>query len=386
MDSRKSFVIFSGSNDRAVLAFLRALSICGHRAYIVARTRADRVLRTHFARDVVFVRDTADLTIEIFLQCIEQVRQTACDGELVILPSSEYLNNFLLQHRDQIENTGCNIPLVDATTYNLLTAKRSATTFFASGGITVPTEYDHPESRKLPLVAKPLRNIDEQGKSLYPALLHTREDLQKFAAANIAEDYFFQEYIQGESRYLLVYISRDSKQVRTWSHRNLMQQPCGKSMLFAAPDNLHDEPVAQRIIEQLHALKFTGLGMIELIRDDSRTVFIEMNPRVWGPVQFCLDQHQPLLQAFIGECLHGDPLLYTTKLGTRKRSYYFWLGGVLDTIASRRRPTWHTSRISWLKLIRIGMQNDVFLRIDSWRYFLYEIASSLSKAIHVKRN
>lgn len=385
MNASKSFVIFSGGNDRAVLAFLRALSICGHRAYIIARTRADRVLRTRFARDVVFVRDTPDLSIDIFLHCIERVRLATHDESLVILPSSEYLNNFLLQHKSQIEQTGCSIPLVDAPTYNLLTEKRSSTTFFAAGGLEVPKEFDCLDERKLPLVAKPLRNLDAKGMSLYPILLHTKEDLQAFAAGNVAEDFFFQEYVQGESRYLFVYISHDSLQVLTWSQRNLLQQPCGKSMLFAAPDNLHEEPVAQRIIERLHAVKFTGLGMIELIQDGSRTIFIEMNPRVWGPLQFCLDQQQPLLQAFIGECLCGDPNAYTSKLGDRQRPYYFWLGGLLETFASRKRPTWHAIGIRWPQLIIIAIRNDIFLRADSWRCFIFEALKSLGKAIHGNR-
>jgi hypothetical protein len=385
MNTRKSFLVFSGGNDRAVLAFLRALSLCGHNAYIVARTHSDRILRTHFSRDVVLVRGSHELTPDLFFHCLEKVRLTSGDQELIILPSSEYFNAFLLRHRDHIERSGCQIPLVDARTYSLLTEKRSSTDYFSAGGITVPTEYSAPGDRQLPMVAKPLYNIDRRGRSLYPALLHTIEDVQNFTATNAIEDFFFQEYVHGPSRYLFVYISRDHKHVITWSQRNLLQQPNGKSMLFASPDELHNDPIAQRIIDRLHATNFVGLGMVELIQDKGRTVFIEMNPRIWGPIQFCLDQHQPLLQAFVGDCLHGDPLRYTTNLGNQRRAYYFWLGGLLETLASHSRPIWHAERVPWLKLIGTAIRNDVFIRMDSWRCFLFEAARSLIRAAHVNR-
>ena len=44
----KAFLVFSGGNDRAVLAFLRALRSCGERACVVARTSSDPIFRTSF--------------------------------------------------------------------------------------------------------------------------------------------------------------------------------------------------------------------------------------------------------------------------------------------------------------------------------------------------
>src|SRR3546814_5025111 len=89
-------------------------------------------------------------------------------------------------------------------------------------------------------------------------------------------------------------------------------------MLLAEPSSFHDSETAARIVEALRDANFHGLGMMEFIRAHDRDIFIEMNPRIWGPAQFCLDQAQPLLQAFIGEALHDKPLRFTHPQQDRK--------------------------------------------------------------------
>src|SRR3546814_3609722 len=124
------------------------------------------------------------------------------------------------------------------------------------------------------------------------------------SATDVFPDYLYQEDGKGESLYLLFYLSQKEGCDVTWSQRNLIQQPGGKSMLLAEPSSFHDSETAARIVEALRDANFHGLGMVEFIRAHDRDIFIEMNPRIWGPAQFCLDQAQPLLQAFIGEALH----------------------------------------------------------------------------------
>src|SRR3546814_15434033 len=91
---------------------------------------------------------------------------------------------------------------------------------------------------------------------------------------------------------------------------------------------------------------FHGLGMVEFIRAHDRDIFIEMNPRIWGPAQFCLDQAQPLLQAFIGEALHDKPLRFTHQQQRPQRRMYFWLDGLLGTFSTGESPTAHHDRTS----------------------------------------
>lgn len=369
----KTFLVFSGGNDRAVLGFLRALRLCGERARIVARTPQDRILRTLYRRDVKWIRPGHELSLDIFSDCIRRVRAATGDGALVVLPSTEYFNTFLLRHRREIEAMRCEIPLVDAALYARLTGKLSATAFFASAGLAIPREAPVSDGIELPVVAKPRRNVSATGQSLYPHLLENRGQLETFRRACDAGDYFFQEYVRGDSLYLLFYLSRTGRHDFLWSQRNLLQQPDGKSMLLADRSNFHRSEVAERIVRALRDADFHGIGMVEIIRTPGRDVFIEMNPRIWGPVQFCLDQRQPLVQAFIGEALTGDPLHYAGARTARSRKRYFWLGGVLETLRSGRQPVWHTPRQRLLPAVLRNLACDVYLRSDSWRCFLHDL-------------
>lgn len=386
-DEDKCFLVFSGGNDRAVLGFLRALRQCGKRALIVARTQDDRILKTSFRKDVKWIRSSHELSMEVFTQCLQGVREAVGQCPLAMLPSTEYFNTFLLRHRTEIETMGCEIPLVDAAVYDLLTSKRSSTELFAAAGFSVPHELNGSMAIKPPLVAKPLNNISREGQSLYPKMLRTRSELNEFQADPSAVEYFLQEYVQGESIYLLLYLPRSGGEELVWSQRNLMQQPNGKSMLFAEPSNFHHSPAAKHVINVLRQSQFWGLGMVEVIQTTDRQVFIEVNPRIWGPVQLCIDHQQPLLHAFIGEALHNDSKRYTLpKPGTRSlKKKYFWLAGLADTLAAGDRPVWHMSSWSIPKLIFTAMGNDVYLRMDSWRCFLRDLKRALKRALQRER-
>ncbi|MGH8040542.1 MAG: hypothetical protein ACREPN_00680 [Rudaea sp.] len=386
--TEKSFLVFSGGNDRAVLGFLRALRLCGERASIVARTRNDKILRTRFRADVNWIRDSHDLTLDIFKQCLQHVREAVGQRGLLVLPSTEYFNTFLLQNRSEIERMGCEIPLVDASIYNLLTGKRTATDFFGTADIAVPRELSASTDLQPPLVAKPLHNVSDAGRSLYPQLLETHSQVAAFRASNDIGEYFFQEYVRGENLYLLFFLARDGKCDLIWSQRNILQQPNGKSMLLAERADFHRSTTAARMVEGLRAVGFWGLGMIEVIRTARGDIFIEMNPRIWGPVQFCLDQNQPLLQAFIGQTLYGDALRFIGTLpdgNPPRRNKYFWFGGLAATLAARGKPVWHTARRSLFKIVLGTLLDDVFLRMDSWRCFFYESISALKLAWHRER-
>lgn len=369
----KSWLVLGGGNDRAVIAFLRALRLCGERTHIVARTDADRLLRSDFRHEVAWVRPTHDLSLGVFSECINRARAKAGPRTLVVLPSTEFLNTFLLRHRQKIEEMGCEIPLVDASLYMRLTQKRSAAEFFSAAGLSAPRGIDLPLLLNEPVVAKPHRNVSVAGESLYPHLLHNREAVESFLRCHDANDYFFQEFVNGESHYLLFHISQEQNRDFIWSQRNLMQQPGGKSMLLAEPSTFHESETALRITQALRHVGFHGLGMVEIIRTPERDVFIEMNPRIWGPLQFCLDQGQVLLQAFIGEILHGDPMRHVQRRPHFRRKRYFWLGGLFETLGAGMKPTWHTSSRSIPSTIARNLACDVYWRKDSWRCFIHDL-------------
>ena len=371
----KSFLVFSGGNDRAVIAFLRALNLCGHRAHIVARTKKDRVLKTDFKKDVRWVRQTHDLTIETFKECIQRVRDYAKDEIFILLPSTEYFNTFLLQHRDEVEELGCEVPLVDRSLYSKLTEKKSSTSLFSEMGISIPAEIPE-EHVAPPIVAKPIRNSSASGQSIYPHLIDSQEKLENFINNHKAEEYFFQEYLTGESHYLMFYIPRTSGLNIVWSQQNILQQPGGKSVVFATPSNFHLSETASRIVSALNKVNFHGLGMVEVMKTYDRDVFIEMNPRIWGPSQFCVDQDQGLLQAFIGDTLFGDPNKYLNCTTKNRRNFYLWSGGVLKTILSGQLLTRHKGLTPQPRLTIGKIICDLYLRKDSWRCFIWDATNT----------
>jgi len=48
--------------------------------------------------------------------------------------------------------------------------------------------------------------------------------------------------------------------------------------------------------------------MIEFKGTMDRPVFIEMNPRPWGPLQLSIDADSGIVEAFLGESIYGDLL------------------------------------------------------------------------------
>ncbi|HEX5314674.1 MAG TPA: hypothetical protein VFX38_07220 [Gammaproteobacteria bacterium] len=374
-----AFLVFSGSNDRAVLAFLRVLERCGERPCIVAWTAGDRVFRSRYRRYVVHTRESNVLDEEHFERCIEAVRRNSGTREFVVLPSSEYLNTFLLNHRGAVEAMGCRVPLVSRETYFQLTDKESAARMFAAGGYCIPAEYVSPRELRFPLVAKPRRNLGSGGRLLYPQFVGSAADFSRFQSRFDAPDFFFQEHVCGESFYLLFHLSRSSKTDVVYSQHNLLQQPGGKSILVAAGANLHETEFGRSTVEFLRKLGFHGLGMIEFIQRDGEMVFIEMNPRIWGPSQLCADDSIPMLESFIGEQLDRDAGRYVSRSRRSSlRRSYVWLGGIMQSLCRARLPVRLGNQPVWPTLIAHGLRDDVYLRRDSWRCFLYDFARAIA--------
>ena len=96
----RAFLIFSGSNTRAIVAFCRALASRGLGVYIVARTRQDPILRTRYRRNVVAMRTLDRLDFADVDRCIREARLKTGTQEFVISPASEFLNLFLLENPD----------------------------------------------------------------------------------------------------------------------------------------------------------------------------------------------------------------------------------------------------------------------------------------------
>lgn len=375
-DRPRSLLLFGGSNDRAIYAFARAARTCGVPFQVIAWGQEDRILRGGYADSVCAIRHGAELELSLLETWVEAARRRAPDDLLILVPSSEYLNTFLLNlAAADIARLGVEVPLPDRSLYAQLSDKESATRLFEGNGFRVPRRLDGYHERQLPMVAKPRRNMGCDGRTLYPRLLHTPGDLQAFqreAGARI-DEYFPQEFVEGSSNYLLMYLAEDGR-VYTSSQVNLAQQPNGKSIVLARTGDFHCGDVATASIELLRHSGFKGLAMIEFIIDDEGPCFIEVNPRPWGPLQLCLDHRCGIVEAFLGDVLHDDPDRFRATWARKPtKGRYAWTGGILQTMRSRGAIAWQRKSIGGrvADLLRC-VTSDVYLRRDSWRVFIDE--------------
>jgi hypothetical protein len=99
-----------------------------------------------------------------------------------------------------------------------------------------------------------------------------------------------------------------------------------------------------------------------------------MNPRPWGPLQLCLDHRCGIVEAFIGDALHGDPGRYAQNWSNRPAdARYMWLGGMTAAWRQGESLHWDGTTGSRIGQLARGLASDVYLRHDSWRVFLREI-------------
>jgi predicted ATP-grasp superfamily ATP-dependent carboligase len=374
---RRSFLLFSGANDRAVFALARAMETCGAQYAVVARNDNDRILHSSHRHRVCAIRTSDELSPATFEALMARVREIVPDDTLVIVPSSEYLNTFLLGlDRDDLRSRlGCEIPLVGREMYLDVSNKLSSANRFSKAGIRVPARLNRIHPDDLPIVAKPIQNVGADGVVRYPLLLRTRADLDSFLNRADSGQYFAQEFVVGQSEYLLTYIAA-SGEVFLGSQSNLAQQPNGKSIVLASTSTFMHEPVAAASIALLRDIGFHGFAMIEFIVDAQGPCFIELNPRPWGPLQLCIDHACGIVEAFIGDVLHGNPLRYETIWKDKPaRARYLWLGGMAEVVIDRKGALLWRARSTRSRLAQLVMSicSDVYMRRDSWKVFAREL-------------
>lgn len=371
--SQRVFLLFSGSNDRAIFALARVFAQCHAPFATIAWKNSDPFLRSQYRAHVLAIREGNDLTLELLREWVGAARETHLDARFVLVPSSEYLNNFL-QGLDatELEVLGCELPLVDAVMYAELTNKYSSTRWFAGKGIPVPRELADWDG-SLPIVAKPHRNIGDDGSVRYPVLLYSVAERDSFLGREDRDAHFPQEFVRGESQYLLAYLARDGRTF-TSSQKNIGQQAEGKSIVLARTAEFHRDPIALTALHALRVRGYHGFAMLEFIISRDGPRFIEMNPRPWGPLQLCADHDCGILEAFVGDWLHGDPLRHDTVRRQKPASArYLWIGGILKDQRAGRQVRWHGGALrGWLGVLRC-LTSEIYFRRDSWKVFLDEV-------------
>ena len=108
-------VIFSGYNQRAVIAFLRTLTENNiDNYYIVAANENDTILRTAYKNKVFTIRKNKALEKKELLEIVNSILIKSGAEHALIAPSTEALNRFLLENREELTSKGWIIPLVSS--------------------------------------------------------------------------------------------------------------------------------------------------------------------------------------------------------------------------------------------------------------------------------
>lgn len=287
----RSFLLFSGHNDRAVVSLCRYFEQACLPFVIVAAGQQDAIHRTRWHDRVIFNRLDAQVTVA-WLKDLAASRQQ----ELVYCPTTEFINHFMLAHRHELQAAGWHIGLPEQGIYEALTGKLSSQALMTSlcPELALPAAQQD-GAWQAPCVLKPRENL-AKGRVLYPLLCRSVQDLDQALSGLDRSDYFAQDFIIGQSHYLCAYLSQSGRYASFWQ-LNLMQQPGGKSIVLARPGGNPGLDEA-RLFAGLHAKGYHGAFMLEVIESGGRLYYIEVNPRFWGPLQLALDVCPEILRLF----------------------------------------------------------------------------------------
>lgn len=355
-------VVFSGFNQRAVVAFLRTVTKKNLNYAIIALSQHDPIFLTEYKKDVYAIRENIALTLSDIMHCLEIVKQKSKSDYLFIAPTTEALNRFLLDNRLQLEQVGCEIPLVDKDLYQCISDKKSFCDVCQSHDIVIPKEVAYSKDN-IPLVLKPkYYKLGDLWDS--PVIIDSD---QKFDAVVFDSDKFYcQEYVEGCSYYLLYYFSKRGE-VYKLCQENMVQQPMGKSITAARI--LPSLPIKDKFVNLFQQLKFYGLVMVEVRIKDGDFCMIEANPRFWGPSQLFVDYGMNLFEYFLAD--NGFDIT-CSEMDLDENALYFWAGGMHE-----QGMVYHNqSEFDYATYYKY----DIYRRIDTMEVYRQELVSALVKS------
>lgn len=367
---RKGWIVFSGNNQRAVLAFCRFAQEHSMPLYIVSASEEDTIYLTDYKCHVVFQRKNRQLVLSEIIDCLNTVKDQQGLNEVVILPSTEYLNRFLLRNKEQFHQYGFCIPLVDREMYEAISDKASFANICREYGLAVPGEASRAELLHFPMVVKPRQYFkSDLSVQFKPFIAENKEALDRFAESHDISDCFFQEYITGASYYLLYYFGRGGE-YQVFSQENLVQQHGGESMILAKSSNIHEQDIGGVYASLFNSLNFRGLVMVEVKHYNGVYYMIEANPRLWGPSQLILDSGMNLFRCFAegaGFVCQERSEEYCENI------WYFWSGGLVINQLNEVPVTYYHFHVDeFMTRYAEILQKEIYLRSDSHLIYFKE--------------
>ncbi len=368
------FLLFSGANDRALIALCRGMSKYAVPFGLIGRGKGDLLKRSRYGSKYLLDRTSETLHFEEIQAAAAKARSVHGVDEWVICPTSEYLNLVLFPMRDRLAAIGVTVATCDERLYGRLSEKAAFRSYCVQLGVPPPRIVEATELRDIdvPFVAKPRINLSASGRILYPYLVRDGREKDIFIQEIATTDYYVEEFVVGESWYLLYYIAADGT-ITQGAQRNLLQQGKGKSIVLARAQAYPDQRIADLFADRFRFDGYRGFIMVEVRRTgEGRAVTIEANPRCWGPLQLTLDANMGLVEAFLAD--HGHPIPDPGPV--RWGRHYCWSGGVVQAWRSRMGLDGHDRmHLVWLSLVR-ALRTDVFARRDAWACFRADLCKT----------
>lgn len=376
INKKKCVIVFSGFNQRAVIAFLRTLKVNKIDYALIAKSQQDDIILTEYKDKVLAVRNSSNLILEDLLSSIKRVKESCSAQEFIIAPTTEALNRFILDNRKYFEELGCTIPLVEKEMYELISDKYSFGKLCSKNDILIPKEIKNVNENVFPIVAKPRKYFSAIKKEgLYPIIINDISDYKNFYTYYDVNDFYYQEYIRGRSLYLLYYFHRNG-QVYKFSQENLVQQPEGKSMLAAMSSDFHNSAESHKYEKMFKNLNYHGFVMVEVKQIKDKNYMIEANPRFWGPSQLFVDAEMNFFEAFLHD--YGLIKVLPKFKEPKHKIKYFWFGGLINIRKNNLNLTYYNiSENDFISELPVWLQNDIYLRDDTIEIFKKELLYGL---------
>lgn len=374
MKEGPGFLLFGGTNDRALLALCRGFEQYGLPFGLIGRSKGDLLLKSRYAANYLLFRSSEKLELEEVLQAAKLGGSEYGKREWIICPTSEYLNIALFAMRDELAIAGISIATCDQHLYSTLSNKASFRTYCTELGIPPPAILLNASVQEagLPFVAKPKNNLSRTGKILYPHLIRSERDRVQFIKMDATDEFYLEEFVDGQSWYFLFYFSADGSVV-SGAQRNYLQQGLGKSIVLAKAEQYPEENVPQLLIDRLRQDGYRGFIMMEVRRrSNGEAISIEANPRCWGPFQLTCDTGMGLFEAFVRD--HGAQL--SESRPPLRSPTYAWLGGCIQALRSGKGLDFHAKRPFVLRQLAKAAFNDVYARSGSWSCFINDLCKS----------
>ncbi len=370
---RTGVLIFSGYNQRAIISFCRVCEKYKIPMFIVS-SKNDMIENTIYKKYVIYKRKNSNLNLNLIEKISKVLKKNTEIKKFIILPSSEYLNRFFLESRIYLYELGMYLPLVDEDLYIKISDKYSFGKICSNYNIKTPQNIGVDNIDKFPIVIKPKNYISQSGNIFSPIIIKTREEFEENLKILNEDEFYIQEYVDGESYYLLYYFNKDGGYI-SFSQKNILQQDLGKSIISAEVSEIHEEKISRDFIYLFKDIKYEGLIMVEIKKYKNEYYMIEANPRLWGPSQLFVDANIPIFENFLIDVgfnidFKKEPIDYEVK--------YFWYGGVKQIERENRSLVYHCKiDLHDIETMNSYMNYDIYKRDDTINIYNYEVEGRL---------